>query len=276
MTTTGASTSGADDSTLGLWRLDEPEGSAEVADSSGNDHLGVVGNVTMGVAGRIGKAALFSGESGSEIQIADDKKLEFHAHDFTVEAWVYPASIDGARTVVSHWGDEPCKGKPEKDEPEKDKPKDDCKHKPKDACEHKGKHDKGKHEKGKGKDKKKDKDECKGKHKDDCKHKDKGHQHSWRLMVVDGALEFEWRVGAKEKSVAGGAVEIDAWTHVAVVRRKHEIVLMIDGEVVATEKIKGGFFRGQLPMAVKQTYASSMESSRLSEACLAPGRAGLP
>jgi hypothetical protein len=84
---------------LAWWKLDDPAGSATVADSSGNGYTGTVnGGVTLGEVGpgTGGTSALFDGSTG---YIATDANSSYAA--FSIIAWLnLPAAVGGAQGVL--------------------------------------------------------------------------------------------------------------------------------------------------------------------------------
>jgi len=263
MITTLASAYVPDEDTMALWHLDEPEGSFEVADASGNGHTGTVGSVTLGEAGRFDTAALFSGLSGSVIEVEDSNKLEFHDNEFTVEAWIRPATVEGALTVVAHWGDEPPTGPSNANANANTNTNTNGNGNANahaNANANAGSHGKAKKAKPEANLGNKPDDTPAAKPENKPDKNDKGHQHSWRLIISDGALSFEWRVGNHGGVVAGGEVEVDKWTHVAVARRADtdgdgldEIVVLVGGTVVATAQMEGGLRNARSPFTIGAT-----------------------
>ena len=82
---------------VGLWHFDEEMG-ATVVDSSGNGNDGNVYEATTGVSGKFGNALSFDGNSdyvefGSVV-------TGLIGGDYTVEAWIKPASLDPGRHAV--------------------------------------------------------------------------------------------------------------------------------------------------------------------------------
>ena len=81
---------------VGLWHFDEGSNVPKVADSSGNGNEGNVYEATTGVSGKFGNALSFDGDYvdfGSGV-------TDLIAGDYTVEAWIKPASLDSGRHVA--------------------------------------------------------------------------------------------------------------------------------------------------------------------------------
>lgn len=87
---------------IGLWHLDEPSGSATVADSSGQGNNGTPwsSNVTLGVPGRFNTGAYFNGTSTSYIQM-NSKTITEGLSAMTVSAWVKGPAQSGEVAIVS-------------------------------------------------------------------------------------------------------------------------------------------------------------------------------
>ncbi|MBD3181650.1 hypothetical protein GF312_05110 [Candidatus Poribacteria bacterium] len=92
--------------TLALWHMDEGGGD-ELADESPNGFTGVVeGNPNWGEEdwkfdGNPGSSFVFDGNT--LINIGPQEDLIF-PEEITVEAWVYPESLDGWKLICTHWG----------------------------------------------------------------------------------------------------------------------------------------------------------------------------
>jgi hypothetical protein len=98
------------DRPLAYWPLNEPKGSTEIADLSGNGHAGKVkGEIEFGcewpVSKTPGLAARFSGKGSIEIANATDLALQ---RDFSVEAWIQceAKTCENCEHIlsVSNWG----------------------------------------------------------------------------------------------------------------------------------------------------------------------------
>jgi trimeric autotransporter adhesin len=84
---------------VGLWHFADASSSATVADTSGNGNTGtVMGNVTLGVSGELGRAALFDGSTGY-ITVPNSAALN-PSPNFTLAAWVYPTTLSGDRRGI--------------------------------------------------------------------------------------------------------------------------------------------------------------------------------
>ncbi len=89
----------ADDSTVGLWNLDETSGTR--ADSSKYNHTLTDNNTVTSATGKVSNAADFEEDNSEFLSIADNADLSTGDIDFTLSTWVYIESADGACTVVS-------------------------------------------------------------------------------------------------------------------------------------------------------------------------------
>jgi hypothetical protein len=68
------------------------------ADSSGNNNTGTLSNATWTSAGHDGSALSFNGSS-NRVNVADSNSLDLTT-GMTAEAWVFPTTLSGWRTVV--------------------------------------------------------------------------------------------------------------------------------------------------------------------------------
>ena len=83
---------------VGLWHLDEASGATTVADSSVNDNTGAIHGPTPGAAGKFGNALSFDGD-GDYVDFGTGVS-SLITGDYTVEAWIKPASLSSGRHAV--------------------------------------------------------------------------------------------------------------------------------------------------------------------------------
>ena len=82
---------------VGAWSFDESSGSAAL-DASGSGNHGAVDGALSSTAGRFGRALSFDGVN-DRVTAPDSASLDFTA-GVTMEAWVYPTSLAGYKTVM--------------------------------------------------------------------------------------------------------------------------------------------------------------------------------
>jgi fibronectin type 3 domain-containing protein len=82
---------------VAAYAFDEGSG-LTTADASGNANTGTISGATWTTSGKFGKALSFNGSS-NRVDIGDATTLDLTA-GMTVEAWVYPTSLSGWRTVI--------------------------------------------------------------------------------------------------------------------------------------------------------------------------------
>ena len=94
-----------DANTVGLWHLDEKNGSgAYILDSSGNNNNGTLGSGTSAPSftqGKIGGARSFDG-SNDYIYISSDSMLPSGTSNRTVDFWIRPDSATSATRIISY------------------------------------------------------------------------------------------------------------------------------------------------------------------------------
>ena len=82
---------------VAAYGFDEGSGTT-TADSSGNANTGTLSGATWTTSGEYGNALSFNGTS-SRVDINDADSLDLST-GMTLEAWVYPTSLSGWRTVI--------------------------------------------------------------------------------------------------------------------------------------------------------------------------------
>ncbi len=82
---------------VGAWGFNEGSGTT-VADASGNGNGGAITGATWTASGRYGSALTFNGTSNT-VTVNDAPTLDL-TNGMTIEAWVYPTTISGWRTVL--------------------------------------------------------------------------------------------------------------------------------------------------------------------------------
>jgi concanavalin A-like lectin/glucanase superfamily protein/fibronectin type III domain protein len=82
---------------VGAWSFNEATGTT-VADKSGRGNTGTIAGATRTTAGKTGGALSFDGVN-DYVSVPDSATLDL-TKGMTIEAWVYPTSLSGARTVV--------------------------------------------------------------------------------------------------------------------------------------------------------------------------------
>ncbi|MBN2405337.1 MAG: LamG domain-containing protein, partial [Coriobacteriia bacterium] len=90
-----------DDDTVALYHFETP---GEAKDSSDNANHGVlVGDAHTVSNGRFGAALELDGNRDS-VDVPGSPSLDLGAGDFTIEAWINPAAVDGQRDIVAKEG----------------------------------------------------------------------------------------------------------------------------------------------------------------------------
>jgi hypothetical protein len=82
---------------VGAWGFNEASG-ATVSDKSGKNNTGTISGATRTTAGKFGSGLSFDGIN-DVVSVADNASLDL-TNGMTLEAWVYPTSMSGAKTVV--------------------------------------------------------------------------------------------------------------------------------------------------------------------------------
>jgi hypothetical protein len=82
---------------VGAWGFNEASGTT-ASDSSGKGNTGTVAGATRTTAGRFGGALSFDGVNDA-VSVPDSATLDL-SQGMTIEAWVYPTSVAGFRTVA--------------------------------------------------------------------------------------------------------------------------------------------------------------------------------
>ncbi|MBC7386547.1 MAG: LamG domain-containing protein [Cryobacterium sp.] len=85
---------------VGLWHLDEANGTLSVKDDSGNANGGTSYGALLGVAGKLGNSAVFNGNT-AYIDAGTDSSLTGIAGRITVQAWVNVRSLPAPNTVAT-------------------------------------------------------------------------------------------------------------------------------------------------------------------------------
>lgn len=86
---------------VAAWAFNEGTGTS-AADASGNGNTGAITGATWTTSGRFGAALTFNGTSNS-VGVNDAASLDLTS-GMTVEAWVYPTTLSGWRTVLMKEG----------------------------------------------------------------------------------------------------------------------------------------------------------------------------
>jgi len=82
---------------VGAWSFNETSG-ATVSDKSGKANTGTLSGATRTTAGKFGGALSFDGIDDA-VSVPDSASLDL-TNGMTIEAWVYPTSVTGFRTVA--------------------------------------------------------------------------------------------------------------------------------------------------------------------------------